>query len=262
MTDQFTVVHAANFEEEDRFVFGHAAAFAFATRGKLVALHADDGTGPATADGIVSTVADWGITDVQLEVISHACCDDPVDTLLDGLRALSPDLVVVGSHQKRGIRLLAEGSISQAMLANAGAPVLVVPLSGRGIVDAETGLLGIRRVLVPVESDDTADRALAWLTDVMERLGVDDLDIFVMHVGQGDVLDSTLFPERPGWRGHRLQREGSLPAAIEETAEERGIDLIVMPTRGSDSLMDVFSGTNTEKTMRIAHRPLLALPMK
>jgi nucleotide-binding universal stress UspA family protein len=260
MTERFKVLHASSYEAADRSIFAHAAAIALASRGDLVSLHANDGE-EGEKPNLDATLAGWGAApSFKYERIDHNCCDDPVDTLLDGIRAARPNLIVTGSHGKHGWQLLSEGSVSQAVVANADAPVLVLPIGGRGMVDETTGILGLRRVLVPVEDDSMSDAAMEAIVDLFERLDVDDLDIYLLHVGEGDALDSSLFPEHDGWRGHRLQREGLLSDAILEVCTEQGIDLVVMPTRGANSLRDIFLGTNTEQALQQAVCPLLALP--
>jgi nucleotide-binding universal stress UspA family protein len=261
MSQNFKVLHASSSDAADAIIFAHAAAIARATGGELISLHATVGTEVGERPDLNETTRGWDASSaIEYVRVDHRCCDDPVDTLLDGIRSAEPNLVVTGSHGKHGWKLLAEGSVSQAVVANSDVPVLVLPIGGRGMVDLSTGLIGLRRVLVPVATDAMADLAMATIVELFEKLGVDDLDIFLLHVGEGDVLESSLFPEREGWRGHRLERSGSVSAAIVEVCSERGVDLVVMPTRGPDSIRDIFLGTNTEKTLQATPCPLLALP--
>ncbi len=256
----FKVVHASSNENADDIIFAHAAALAVAGRGELVSLHAHDGKSWVFPD-VESTLRHWGTyARLPFEPIEHSCCEDPIETLLDGLRQVKPNLIVTGSHQKRGVRLLLEGSVSRAVVANANVPVLVLPIGGHGIVDPTTGLIGIERVLIPVDSDEASDRALAQVGELLERLEIDNVDIYLLHVGEGDSLESSLCPERSGWRCHRLQREGRLEDVINQVCGEIGIDLVVMPTRGANSVRDVLFGTNTEHTLNKASAPLLVIP--
>lgn len=258
-----TIVHAASFEDTDWPVFAHAAAIAHASQRRLVSLHATGAGAIATSSKADHAISQWAVgSELAFETLTHDYSEDEVETLLDGIDQQHPELIVVGTHQKSGLRLLAEGSVSQAVVANCDAPVLIVPLTGRGIVDLDTGVLQVRRILVPVENDAIADRALTHAFEFLDGIGVDDIDVYVVHVGEGDVLETTLFPEREGWRGHRLQREGELNEVISEVCEERGIDLVVMATHGPNSLGDIISGTNTEKTIRSVGCPLLAIPMQ
>jgi nucleotide-binding universal stress UspA family protein len=56
--------------------------------------------------------------------------------------------------------------------------------------------------------------------------------------------------------------EGFLFDAIRRVATEEGIDLIVMGTKGSSGVAEFFVGSNTEKVIRTAPCPVLAVPEK
>jgi len=56
--------------------------------------------------------------------------------------------------------------------------------------------------------------------------------------------------------------EGFLYAAIRKVASEDGADLIVMGTKGASGILEFLIGSNTEKMIRTAHNPVLAIPEK
>lgn len=55
--------------------------------------------------------------------------------------------------------------------------------------------------------------------------------------------------------------EGFLYSAIRRVAEEDGADLIVMGTKGATGAVEFFVGSNTEKVIRTAPCPVLAVPI-
>jgi len=57
-------------------------------------------------------------------------------------------------------------------------------------------------------------------------------------------------------------REGAAKDVILEVAEELGVDVIAMASRGHDSLLDIVRGSLTERVMRSAKCPVLTIPIK
>ncbi len=54
--------------------------------------------------------------------------------------------------------------------------------------------------------------------------------------------------------------EGFLHTTIRRLAEEEGIDLVVMGTKGATGALEFFLGSNTEKVIRTAPCPVMAIP--
>lgn len=54
--------------------------------------------------------------------------------------------------------------------------------------------------------------------------------------------------------------EGLLYSSIQRVTEEDGVDLIVMGTKGATGALEFFVGSNTEKVIRTALCPVLAVP--
>lgn len=54
--------------------------------------------------------------------------------------------------------------------------------------------------------------------------------------------------------------EGLLHQAIRQVVEEEGIDIVVMGTKGATGAVEFFIGSNTEKVIRTAPCPVLAVP--
>jgi nucleotide-binding universal stress UspA family protein len=54
---------------------------------------------------------------------------------------------------------------------------------------------------------------------------------------------------------------GALETAIEKAASDLDVSLVVMATRGHDGLKDALLGSNTERVLRAAGRPMLIVPL-
>ena len=83
----------------------------------------------------------------------------------------------------------------------------------------------------------------------------------LLYVGEPSGLPAVKLPEVPGWSWNRVVRQGDVVDVILETAGQVGADLIAMATAGRHGFLDALRGTTTERVLRGARCPLLAMPM-
>jgi nucleotide-binding universal stress UspA family protein len=62
----------------------------------------------------------------SVQVIAHQARGEPIQVILETASDLSADLVVVGTHDPKGIDRLLMGSVAEAVVRKAGCPVVVV----------------------------------------------------------------------------------------------------------------------------------------
>lgn len=256
------IVHTTALTAEDRVSLAHCVALANASSAELVSLHANDDPESSSAmPGAEEMLREWGKdpADVTFRKVVHNCCDDPVDTVLDAVRKLEPDLVAAAAHQRSVISRLFGGSSSEALAHNLSIPTLLFPPQVRGFVDG-SGTLDLRRMLVPAGDPEAAQAGVhraAWLA---ELAGIEELEIVVLHVGDEHDVPAVRLPERPGWTMKVVNAEGSdIEQAIVDHA--RDACLIVMATRGVDSVSDVVRGSHTDRVLHKAQCPLLSVPL-
>ncbi len=149
----------------------------------------------------------------------------------------------------------------------------------RPLVQIET-----KSILVAVDFSDASQAALLWACGYAAKAAA---RIEVLHVihdppespgtykpGNGDVLQPmadaaedmmTEFMDRTRWlhpdmealEGARtLMREGLPVNAIIDVAEERGVDLVVMGSRGRNALQRLVLGSTTERVLRHSQIPV------
>lgn len=255
-----TIAHATEFSPEEQPVFEHALALACASRGRLFSVNAHDGsTSAADAPDAAALLERWGQSPAAVDhrALVHSCCDDPIDTLLDALGRVAPDLVVAGTHQRTGAARLFSGSRCEALLRNVRQPTLVFPFGARPFVKAGGGF-DLRRIVIPIGDAEAARAALdraVWLTDVTDTK---EVELVLVFAGEHEDAPPVILPRRAGFTVRMLHPTGSLADAIAEAGEPC---LIVMATRGPDSLGDSLLGTNTEQVLRRAHCPVLVTPI-
>lgn len=166
------------------------------------------------------------------------------------------DLIVMGTHRRRGARRLAFGSVAEAVSRASRCPVLVVPGPMRDI----------RSVLAPVHEAGYARRGLLAAGVVARAYGA-RLD--VLNVSSDPVFD-------PDPRRLLAARVGGLPASIRSRARtlarvdepvpgilrsERGHDLVVLSSHAKASLGDWLLGSTAQRVIRRSPVPVLTVPV-
>lgn len=266
---RYTIAHPTDFSPASAGAFAHALKLALAMKAELHVLHVQDNGRPVAGrdPGVRQTLARWRLLapdapreavdrDLGLLVYKDEIRDQDATSGVERFLARrSADLLVLGSHGREGLDRLVHGSVSEKIAAAADAPVLVVPAGGDGFVDPETGALRLSRILVPVAIDPDPAPAIGLLAPLMAGLGLDAAVLDLVHVGPNPPLvkfgvGRRVLPVR--------SIEGGIVDAILAAADDAG--LIVMPTKKRDSLLDALRGTNTERVMRQAGRPVLAIP--
>lgn len=126
-------------------------------------------------------------------------------------------------------------------------------------------MLQIRRVLLPTDYSETAQRALA----VARRFAdAHDAELHVLYARvPGDDVNCPTDPDSEAWLGgparHVVQaeREGdSVAGVILGYADEVGADLVVMGTHGRTGIERAVLGSVAEKIVRRARCPVLTVP--
>lgn len=89
----------------------------------FAASNGDDVDPEAVLEAVASTIRERGVTvnTVSLE-------GSPQDTIVDFVVDRGVDVVVMGTHGRRGLERYVEGSVTEQVLRNVTVPVLVVPM--------------------------------------------------------------------------------------------------------------------------------------
>lgn len=186
------------------------------------------------------------------------------------ISATRPDLTVMATHGREGVAHLVLGSVAESVLNGTHRPVLCVRAPDHGVA------LPYRRVLVATDLSVESRRAFALAAHMARAF---DAEVVAVHAaatpavaslaGVPEVVEAATVEESDVWEF--LQPEfGGLRAtvrvpggppceAILETARLERADVIVMSTLGHDSLADRVRGSHTERVVRRAPCPVLAL---
>jgi nucleotide-binding universal stress UspA family protein len=179
-------------------------------------------------------------------------------------------LVAVGSRGRGRIRKLLMGSVSDAVVRHAHCPVLVARWKPVAFP---------AKILLATDGSEEATLATQTATDLGERTGS---ELHVVHVGE---IPPTHYPDRYGYRAlykederearqlleaqiEKMKAAGATVAqahlrigrADEEVvvlAEELGVDLIAMGSRGLGGVRRALMGSVSDSVVRHAHCPVL-----
>lgn len=267
------IFHPTDLDSGSATAFLLALRLAVDTRSHLTIMHVAGGSDIEWGDlpGVRSTLAKWGLVknaddmdglrELGLSVRKVISEDDnPVRACLDHLEDHPADVVVLATHQREGRTAWLKRRVAEPIARGSKEPSLIVPNDRPGFLDAGSGKVSIRRVLVPVAIDPHPRRALELAGKLLQALGQQEGVITLLHVGTEG--SDPLIEQAPpaGWSMERIVREGDTVDTIAHVAEAIGCDLVVMTTKGHDGFLDVMRGSTTERVLRAVHCPVLAVP--
>ncbi len=133
------------------------------------------------------------------------------------------DVVVVGAHQRQGLKRLAHGSVSRGVLRHAPVSVICVPVPvalAHGVAQHPR----VQRVLVATDLSPSGDQAIPWAYATVAPGGV----VKLVHVMEPWELPSPLVPRYETKRGAhhaRVERaRDKLAALVPPEAAVRGVE--------------------------------------
>jgi nucleotide-binding universal stress UspA family protein len=186
------------------------------------------------------------------------------------VRASRPDLVVMATHARRGMRRLVLGSVTEAVIDAVVAPVLCVREPDPRVV------LPYRRILVPTDLSEASRRAFPLAAALARSFGAHVIALHAASPRMGrttagitDAIEAVVPSERTlvqflgrAFRGVVVEPMvvlGSAWARIVEAARNERADLIVISTHGQGGLLDRVLGTHAERVVQEAPCPVVVV---
>jgi nucleotide-binding universal stress UspA family protein len=277
MTEQATllapfvrsVFHPSDFSKASELAFAHALAIALIRRTQLVIMHAGRGTigDWARFPPVRETLEHWQVLapgsprsavfeKLAISVTKVNARGDPVRASIDQIKQQRPDLVVLATRGRHGLPLWLKPSVAQAIARRTEAMTLFVPRGCRGIVSVD-GVICLRRILMPVDHQPDAQEAVIRAVRAAEAFGDEPVELVLLHVN-GSAVPQLNRPRSRACVWKEVQRQGDVVQAILDVAQEA--DLIVMATDGRQGFVDALRGSVTERVVRAAPCPVLAVP--
>jgi nucleotide-binding universal stress UspA family protein len=268
-----SILHPTDFSELSGEAFAHALRIAVAARSKLQVLHVlQRNTGGALAfPHGQRLLAQWGLIDedhVPWEVADklgievddvRLVAQEPTGGIVAFLHQHPCDLIVLATHGGHGFSRWLAGSVAESVSRRAAIPALFVPAGARGFVSQISGDTQLHRILMPVDFSPAPGKAI----DMVQRFGRlmtgADTTVDFLHVGSSAPPLSRA-ASAGGQLPPTLLKSGNVVQSIIDTAIEFEVDLIAMPTAGHRGVLDMLRGSTTERVIRHAPCPVLALP--
>ncbi len=201
-----------------------------------------------------------GITPSTIVATGH-----PVSTIVNVARDQNADLIIMGTHGRRGWRRALVGSVADGVVRAASRPVLVVPGWPEGPPYPEK----IRRIACPVNFTEAARDAVEYACTLASAFGS---ELVLIHVQEsGDVDSQAVHEQFKAWlpddrRARCSVREFALrggPAErVLDCVEDVGADLLVMGAQLKWLRAESIIGTTAERLLRFSPVPILTVTRK
>jgi nucleotide-binding universal stress UspA family protein len=206
---------------------------------------------------------------------------DPTDTILTVADEIGSDLVVMGTHGRRGFDRWAVGSVTEKVLRRSACPVLAIRLGAD--VPIPAGVAPFKRIVCGLDFSKVSREALDYALALAEEA---DAQLTLVHVVEWQhATDALLAPEAGGpnyqeyveriarqeidkavpaaardWcRLEKLVVAGKAHAEILRIAEERKAQLIVLGIHGASALNVMLFGSTARHVVRDAPCPVLTV---
>jgi len=267
-----SIFHPSDFSKASELAFAHALALALIRKTELVILHAGRGnmTDWSKFPPVRKTLERWEVLTpgsppsavfekLSVRVTKVSARGNPVRASLDHIDSQRPDLVVLATRGRRGLPLWLKSSVAQAIAHRTDAMTLFVPRGCRGIVSLD-GIIQLRRILLPVDHKPNAQEAMIRPVRASEAFGDDMVEIVMLHVNEGD-FPRLRRPVSPSCSWTETRAEGDVAEVILSAAQQE-VDLIIMATEGRQGFVDALRGSITDRVVRGAPCPVLAVPSR
>jgi nucleotide-binding universal stress UspA family protein len=269
-----SILHPTDFSDLSGHALAHALRVALAARSQLhllhIAQHEAEGT-PAFPQ-VRRLLVQWGLANAddppwvvseRLGLVVDSITvrwQDPAQGILSYLDQKPCDLVVFATHGRDGLERWMRGSVSEMVLRRLAIPALFTTQGARGFVSQINGDIQLRRILIPVDFSPSPHEAVETVLGFVGLMGGDAYALHLLHVGHtvpplpAESSDGLLLPPV-------ILRSGNVVDAIVNAAIEFDVDLIGMPTAGQHGVLDALRGSTTERVIRHAPCPVLAVPV-
>jgi nucleotide-binding universal stress UspA family protein len=272
------IFHPSDFSKASEVAFAHALKLALESKADLELMHVArhvvaDGAEVHWTDfpGVRATLARWGVlpTTARREEVAKMGMDvkkivlagaDPVSSILEYCQQHPPDLLVLATHQRDGLARWLHKPIAEPLARRSRAMTLFVPYDGQGFISLDDGAVTLRRILLPVDHEPSAQKAVEEASFLAAGLECTGVEFRLFHVGGDKMMPALDLPSRADWTWEERLVQGDVLDRIVQEEREWSPDLIALTTQGHVGFLDALRGSTTERVVRGARCPVLAIP--
>lgn len=272
----FIIFHPSDFSPASEVAFVHALKIALQSKAKLDLMHVEPtlrAEKPYWLDfpAVRTTLARWGVlpegvhreevakTGLRVRKILKPSTD-PVRAMLRHFHRFPPDMIVLATHQRGGLERRLSKAVAEPLARRSGAMTLFIPHKGRGFVSLDDGTVALKRILVPIDHYPHPQTALRKALLLARGLDCAAGEFRLVHVGRPEAAPKIDLRGDAGWCYETVVRQGDVVDQILEEETHWRPDLMVLTTQGHMDFLDALRGSTTERVLRGAHCPVLAIP--
>lgn len=274
------IFHPTDFSSASYTAFAHALRLAVEARVQLTILHTegesltDENQQSGHLTGfphVRRTLERWGFLPAQSAEADFRelgvsvkkvldTKDDTVQSVLTYLNRHSHDLIVLATHQRAGWDRWLHKATAEPLVRRAGEMTLFIPAGVDGFVSSLNGAVTLQNILVPVDRTPNPQMAVEAVAALADAIGYRSANFTLLHVGDKADFPRLRLPERIKWHWRANTRQGDVVTEILQAAHDCSADLIAMTTQGHHGFLDALRGSTTERVVRVATCPVLAVP--
>ncbi|MCS6295490.1 MAG: universal stress protein [Nitrospira sp.] len=268
------IFHPTDFSQDSQVAFVHALKLALVFRAELTIMHVDPDVSPEGFEDfprIRPTLAQWGllpesssksdVTRLGIRIRKvRALAADAKQAIIHHLTATPTDLMVLATHKHEGFARWIHHAVAEPVSREMHVTTLFVPSSVAGFVSRDTGDTSLNRLLLPISHQPSSQPAIDAATVLVSQLSAPPITMTLIHAGAETEVGALELPQKADWSWNQMFGKGDPVEWILAAGAEFDVDLIVMATKGQDSLLDMLRGSTTERVLRGARCPLLAIP--
>jgi nucleotide-binding universal stress UspA family protein len=197
---------------------------------------------------------------------------DVYDEIKRSIEFVKPDLIVMGTHGRRGVERWFMGSTTEKLLRHSPVPILTI----RGMGDKPMAAPRFRRILATTDFSEGTPDALAHAFSIAQENESELTLLHVIHDVSADMsgkyrdslvdgvrkqLNEAVPAEAANWCKIVTRVATGVPyRIILRTIEDEKIDLLVMNIHGKGMLDRALLGSTAERVVRAARCPVMLIP--
>ena len=266
------IFHPTDFSVGSNISFAHALKIAWATNSRLTLFHVNQDLMNLNwyeFPSVRATLDQWSRLSKERKIphINHTNINvekifgrgnNPSTAILTYLERHPADLIVLATHQLGGFPYFP--SVAEPVARKSHIMTLFIPQSTEGFVSIDDGALRLEKILIPIDNDPSPQIAIQTATSLVEAIKGENISYVLVHIGNEQSMPSMHPPPNTQGTWTHIVRPGNVINTILEVEEQEKPNLIVMPTQGHNGFLDALRGSTTERVVREAHCPLLAVP--
>jgi nucleotide-binding universal stress UspA family protein len=267
-----SIFHPTDFSKGPDIAFAHALKLAWATNSRLTLFHVNQNLDELNwydFPSVRATLEQWRRLEKEHKSphINHSKIEvekilgrgkDPSTAILKYLERHPADLIVLATHQLGGYPFFP--SVAEPVARKSGSMTLFIPQSTKGFVSVEDGTCKLEKILIPVDGDPPPRVAVQAAAALANAVNGENVSFVAVHIGDDQTMPSIHPPPQSKGTWTHTVRHGNVVEEILQVAQEEQPNLIVMPTQGHNGFLDALRGSTTERVIREAHCPILAVP--